>query len=318
MKIGCCIEGYGRPEDFQALIGKIVQAEKDGYQSIWFGGANEPLITCAVAGRETSRVEMMSAIIVSYPRHPATLANEALTTNAALGGRFVLGIGPASRPNMARLGFDYDRAADHMREYVTVVKDLIDGNKVDFEGEFYKADTAINLPWALNKSTTPPPDPNNHQPLPVLMSALGPRMLKAAGDVSDGTVTWMVGVKTLENFVAPRIRQAAATAARPAPRISVGLPVAVCDDAKAGREIAATTFKNYGSSPHYSRMIKMEGSGIEDVVVCGTETEVESQIHALVSAGATEFYAYPFAVGDNSAASLTRTNELVTSLAGKL
>ncbi len=303
MKIGCCIEGYGRAENFDDLLRKIVQAEKDGYEGIWFGGANEPLITCAVAARETSRVEMMSAIVVSYPRHPTALANEALTANAALGGRFVLGIGPASRPGVERLGFDYDRAADNMREYVTVVKGLIDQKKIDFEGDFYKAEAAVNLPWG--------------QPMPVLISALGPLMLKAAGEVSDGTVTWMVGVKTLKSFVAPKIGKAAAGAGRPSPRISVGLPVAVCDDAKAGREIAAEAFKNYGNSPHYSRMIDMEGNGIEDVVVCGTESEVEAQIRAIGSAGATEFYAYPFAVGENAAASLARTNELVTSLAGK-
>lgn len=304
MKIGCCIEGYGRPEDFEAMLGKIVQDEKDGYESIWFGGANEPLITCAVAGRETSRIEMLTAVVISYPRHPIALANEAMTTNAALTGRFVLGIGPSSRPGAERLGFDYDRVADNMREYVTVVKGLAADKKIDFEGEFYKAETATNLPWA--------------QPLPVLMSALGPLMLKAAGEVSDGTVTWMVGVKTLENFGAPKIRKAAASAGRPEPRISVDLPVAVCDDAKAGRETAASAFKNYGASPDYSRMIKMEGSCIEDVAVCGTEAEVESQVKALSSAGATEFYAYPYAVGENSAASLARTNELVTSLAGKL
>ncbi len=65
-------------------------------------------------------------------------------------------------------------------------------------------------------------------------------------------------------------------------------------------------------------MIGMEGSGIEDVVVCGTESEVESQIRAIASAGASEFYAFPYAIGDRPEASLARTHELVTSLAGKV
>lgn len=304
MKIGTCIEGYGDVADFESLIRQIVRAEADGFESIWFGAAKEPLITCAVAGRETSTIEMMSAIVVSFVRHPVALAQQALTTNAATNGRFVLGIGPASRPQAERLGFDYDRSAAQMREYVTVVKALVDEGKVAFEGEFYKADTAITYPWA--------------RPMPVLMSALGSEMLRNAGEVADGTVTWMAGVETVEKFVAPRITRAAEAAGRPAPRIAVGLPIAVHDNAAAAREQAGKQFANYANSPHYRKLILRQGEGIEDVVICGTEREVEQQLRDLAAAGATEFYAYPFAVGDNTEKSLSRTREFVASLVGHI
>jgi 5,10-methylenetetrahydromethanopterin reductase len=305
MKIGTTVEGYGPPADFNAMIAQIVQAEADGFESLWLGAAKEPLITCAVAARETSSIEMMSAIVISYVRHPATLAQQATTTNAALDGRFVLGIGPASRPAVERLGYSYDRAAANMREYVSVVKSLVDDGSANFDGEFYRAtDTTLAYPW--------------RRPVPVLMSALGGAMLKAAGEVADGTVTWMVGVNALRDFVTPRITAAAASAGRAAPRIAVGLPVCVTDDAPAAREAVERQFANYGASPHYRRMIDMEGGSIGNVAVIGTENEVESRLRDLAAAGATHFYAFPFAEGSDTEKSLIRTRELVVSLKGKV
>ncbi len=128
----------------------------------------------------------------------------------------------------------------------------------------------------------------------------------------------MAGIKTVETFVTPRITSAAQAAGRPAPRVAVGLPVAVCDDAKTGKAVAAETFKNYLNSPHYRRLVDREGGSIEDIAVCGDEKTVESQLRALAAAGATHLYAYAVPVGDNAAASIARTHELLTSLVGKI
>ena len=59
-------------------------------------------------------------------------------------------------------------------------------------------------------------------------------MLALAGSVGDGTITWMTGPKTLREHTVPRIREAAAAAGRPAPRIVVGLPIAVTNDRRRG------------------------------------------------------------------------------------
>jgi 5,10-methylenetetrahydromethanopterin reductase len=294
------------PEDFSSLIGRFVQAEKDGFESVWLnsGGLGEPMTVLAVAGRETSRIEFRTGIAVTYTRHPFLMAQQALTTNAATGGRFTLGLGPSHRVAMERLGFSYDRAAAHVREYLGVLRPLMEGKTVNFKGEFYSVEAQIHLPWA--------------KPCPVVIAALAPLMLKIAGEQADGTVTWMAGPKTLETHIIPKITQAAAAAGRPRPLIYVGLPVAVVDDAQAAREQAARSFANYGNLPVYRRVLDIEGANPEDVAIVGTENEVERQINAIATAGADEFYGSPFVVGDNYEKSISRTRELLKSLVGKV
>jgi alkanesulfonate monooxygenase SsuD/methylene tetrahydromethanopterin reductase-like flavin-dependent oxidoreductase (luciferase family) len=176
--------------------------------------------------------------------------------------------------------------------------------KVDFSGEFFRVESALQVGWG--------------RPCPVIISALAPVMLKAAGEIADGTVTWMVGPKTLATHIVPRMARAAAAAGRPAPRVCVGLPVCVCDDQQEGRRRASELFQMYAGLPNYARVLAIEGTDPGGVAVCGTEAEVESQLRALAAAGATEFGANPFTLGDNPAASLARTRELLKGLVGKI
>ena len=306
MRLGINIATGGTPSDFNAIVNRVIEAEKDGFENVVFnsGAVGEPLTVMAVAGRETSRIELSTSIVVTYTRHPFVMAQQALTANAACNGRLTLGVGPSHRVSMDRLGFDYDRAAAHTREYVTVLKGLLSGESVDFKGEFYNVEAQLSLPWA--------------QPCPVVVAALAPLMLKMAGELADGTTTWMVGLKTMQEHIIPRITAAAREASRPAPRICIGLPVVVTDDVPAARARAAQSFANYGNLPVYKRMLDLEGGGPEEVLVAGTENEVAQQLRAFAAGGASEFNATPFPVGDNPAASVQRTRELLISLAGKL
>lgn len=305
MRLGITVAG-APVRDFNSIVQRVIDAEKDGFDTIWFNwaAAGEPLTAMAVAGRETSRIELMTAIAVTYTRHPSLMAQQALIANAACDGRLTLGIGPSHRPSMERLGIDYDRAAVHTREYVSVLKALIDNQNVDFHGEFYNVETQLQIPWA--------------PPCQVVVAALAPRMLRMAGELADGTVTWMVGLETMKQHIIPRITAAADAAGRPAPRICIGLPVTVTDDVAAARAKAAESFGFYGNLPAYKRVLDIEGGGPEDVLVCGNEDQVADQLRAFAAAGATEFNANPFVVGENAAASAQRTRELLKSLVGAL
>jgi F420-dependent oxidoreductase-like protein len=234
------------------------------------------------------------------------MAQQALTVQAATDGRFNLGIGLSHAPVVEGMwGLSYDKPAVHMREYLSVLLPLVREGRASFNGDLYRVNANVSVPDA--------------KPMPVLIAALAPVMLRMAGEMTDGTITWMVGPKTLETHIVPRISKAAEAAGRPAPRIVVGLPVAVTDDPDEARQKAAGSFAIYGTLPNYQRVLGIEGAaGPAEVAIVGNEAEVERQIRALASAGTTDFLAASFPVGDDPKASLARTRECIKGLIGKV
>lgn len=304
MKLGVFFGGSG---DLENLVTTAVTAEEQGFDAMWYGQVFGPDVMTAVAlaGQRTSRIEFGTSVVPTYPRHPHVMAQQALTVQAATGGRFSLGIGLSHHMVVQGMwGMSYDRPAVHMREYVTIVKSLYESGRADFSGEFF------NVHVNLEAAQTPPP---------VLVAALAPVMLKVAGSLADGTITWMTGPKTLETHITPRLSKAAQEAGRAAPRVVAALPVAVWDDVQEAREKAARSFAVYGTLPNYRRMLDIEGvSGPADIAITGSEAEVERQIRAVAATGATDFVAAEFPVGDDAKASLGRTRDLLKSLVGKL
>jgi len=293
-------------------VQRVVDAEEDGFDSIWLAqifGA-DALTVIALAGPRTKRIEMGTGVVPTYPRHPFVLAQQALTVQAAAGGRLSLGIGLSHQPVIEGMwGLSYERPARHMREYLSVLRPLVEEGNVAFSGEVFRVQAGLQVPGA--------------QPFPILIAGLAPVMLRIAGELADGTMTWMAGPKTLEKHIVPRISSAAQKAGRPAPRIGVGLPIAVTDDAAAARKRAAQEFQMYGFLPNYRRMLDIEGAqGPEDVALIGNEAEVEKQLREIAAVGATDFVAALFpADGDPGAspdASMTRTRALLKNLVGKV
>jgi F420-dependent oxidoreductase-like protein len=299
---------YGGGNDVEAHLRGAVEVEEDGLDGIWYGQVFGPdaVMVAALAGQSTSRIEIGTSVVPTYPRHPVIMAQQALTAQAATGGRFTLGIGLSHRPVVeGMLGLSYERPAAHMREYLSVLQPLLREGRGSFEGEFFRVRASAQVPGT--------------QPPPVLIAALAPVMLKLAGGLADGTVTWMAGPKTLETHIVPRIGAAAQAAGRPRPRVVAGLPIAVTDDVAGAREKAARSLQIYGTLPNYQRVLNIEGaSGPADVALIGNEAAVEKQLRGIASAGATDFLAGAFPVGDDAPASLARTRALLKSLIGKL
>jgi F420-dependent oxidoreductase-like protein len=289
-------------------IQQVVDEENDGFPCAWwgqiFGGDSMTII--ALAGQRAKKIEMGTSVVPTYPRHPFVMAQQAMTVQAALDGRFTLGIGPSHQVVIENMwGLSYEKPARHMREYLQVLLPLVQKGQVQFSGDVYKAMGQIAVAGA--------------KPLPVLISALAPMMLKLAGTVADGTVTWMTGPKTIESHVLPSITSAAKEAGRPEPRIVVGLPVCVTEDVAGAREAAAKVFAVYGGLPNYRRMLDREGAaGPADVAIVGNEAQVEQQIRDLASAGATDFLAPIFPAGPSAGESMARTRALLKSLIGKV
>ncbi len=299
---------FGGAQDVKGQVQAVVDAEKDGFDGIWFGQIFGPdaMTVLAIAGTKTSKIELGTSVVPTYTRHPHVMAQQALTTQAASDGRFNLGIGLSHAQVVEGMwGMSYDKPAVHMREYLSVLLPLVREGRAGFNGELFRVNATVSVPDA--------------KPMPVLIAALAPMMLRMAGEMTDGTITWMVGPKTLETHIVPRINKAAEGAGRPTPRVVVGLPVAVTDNPEEAKEKAGRSFQLYGALPNYRRVLDIEGAaGPADVAIVGNEAEVEKQIREVASAGTTDFLAASFPVGDDPQASLARTRACVQGLIGKV
>jgi 5,10-methylenetetrahydromethanopterin reductase len=289
-------------KSIDGVVTQVSDLAERGVATAWcsqiFG--YDALTLLAVIGREVRDIELGTAVVPTYPRHPVMLATQALTTQAATGGRLVLGIGLSHQIVIEGIfGYSFDRPARHMREYLSALMPLLRGESVAYKGETLSAATMA----ALDVKADPPP---------VLLAALGPTMLKLAGQQTDGTVTWMTGPATIASHIVPSITNAAGDAGRPAPRVAVGLPVAVTTDPDRAREAANQTFAIYGQLPSYRAMLDREGAeGPAEVAIVGDEESVANQIRAVAEAGATDFTAAPFGSSDE----IRRTIDLISALA---
>ena len=290
-----------------AMIDQAVKAEADGFHALWYAGAvgGDPLVAIALAGRTTERIELGTSVLQTYTAHPVLQANRAAATAAAMGRPgFVLGVG-SSHEIVIRgaYGMDYDHAGRHTEAYVRMLAALLHGDAVDEKGE--------DLTLRGGARITPPPFP-----VPILVAALGPRLLRVAGAIADGTVLWMANAGAIESHVAPRIRAAAEAAGRPSPRIVAGLPVAVHDDVEEGRRAAAEQFAVYGTLPNYQRILAHGGvSSPAEAAVVGDEAAVAAQLQGLLDAGATDLWTAIYPVGDDKQGSRRRTRDLLKELA---
>jgi F420-dependent oxidoreductase-like protein len=310
MRLGIFFGARREVVSYDDLAQRVCQAEADGFSHFWVTHLAtlgfDALTTLALVGRETTRIELGTAVVSVYSHHPLALAQHALTAQMAAGGRLSLGIGLSHRPVVENaMGLSYARPARYMEEYLSVLRPLLSEGRVDFSGEVFTVNTQLHV--------------QDSSPFPVLIAALAPQMLRLAGEQSDGTVTWMAGRQTIASHVAPRIGDVARAVGRPTPRICVGLPIAVTDDEAQGRETAARDYSRYGQFVNYRRLLDIEGvAGPADVAVVGNEAQVEAQLRTFADAGATDFLASIFPVGDDADTSITRTWNFLKDLNGKI
>jgi hypothetical protein len=301
MRIGVMFEIERPFDDVMAQVAGLAEA---GIGAAWSSQifSMDALTTLAVAGRENPGIHLGTAVVPTYPRHPVMLAAQALTVQAATGGRLTLGIGLSHQMVIENVfGLSFDKPARHMREYLEILMPLLNGEQAAFSGETMSAATFGPL-----GITAPAPD--------VLVAALGTVMLNIAGRMASGTITWMTGPKTIEDHIIPTINSAAAEAGRPEPQIGVGLPVCVTDDEAAARAKAAEIFAVYGHLPSYRAMLDREGAeGPADVAIVGTATEVADRVRHLASIGTTDFCGAPFGSPSEIRASIDTLAGLVGS-----
>jgi 5,10-methylenetetrahydromethanopterin reductase len=299
MKYGLFLGGDA--SSVKGCVAAVRQAAADGFASAWlpqiFGV--DALTTLALAGAAVPDIELGTAVVPTYPRHPMAMASQALTVQAATGNRLLLGIGLSHQIVVESMwGYSFDKPARHMREYLEALMPMLRGEAVNVNGETLKCIGQVTVADAVAP--------------PVLIAALAPVMLKLAGTIADGTATWMVGPATLADHITPSITAAAAAAGRPSPRIAVALPVCLTNDADAARERVAKELVIYGQLPSYRAMLDREGvDGPAGVAIAGDEAAVRAGVQRIAEAGGTDFVASCF----GSPEEIVRTTAFLADLA---
>lgn len=268
----------------------IQQLDEAGVQTVWqTAGATrpDPMTLYAAAAATTKRIAFGTSIIPTYPRHPTTLATQALVIESLVPGRLRLGVGPSHRPTIeGSLGLPMGKPLAHLREYVCVLRAMLWEGKADVDGEYFR------IKLAYQAGTVPP-----QTPIPV--SALSVNAFRLAGEIADGAISWVAPVPYLVDTALPAIAEGARKANRPAPPLIAHVPVAVTTDHDAALAATARDFGGYGSLPFYAKMFAAAGvpvgsdnrtspEAINALTVSGSAEQIRSRLEAILAEGIGE------------------------------
>jgi F420-dependent oxidoreductase-like protein len=300
MRIGIGIDERGY------TLGQVLNAARAaasaGIGTFWMGQHADwdPLLALTLAAREVPGIGVGTAIALTYPRHPLTLAAEALSVQAATGNRLTLGVGLSHQPVIeGQYGYSYQRPARHLREYLSALGPLLRGESIDYQGETLRAKGAVAVAGA--------------KPPALLVAALGPALLRIAGELADGTITNWAGPKVLDEHVVPTISAAARAAGRPAPRVLAMVMVSVTSDPDGVRDWVAGHFGLAATLASYRAILDRGGAaGVADMVVAGDTTAVEAELRRMADAGATEFVVAPMGSDEERARTIEALGSLTT------
>ncbi len=290
-------------------------AEEAGLASIWtpqIPDEFDALTAAVVLGAATTRIEVGTAVVPIQTRHPIALVQQALSTQAVLGGRLTLGLGVSHHWIVDEmLGLPYDRPLAAMRDTLDVLDQGLAGvGRIDVENEHFRIHSPIDV--------------TDVAPTPVLLAAPGPTMLRRAGERTDGTILWLADERAIGSYVAPTITAAADAAGRPAPRIVAGVPVCVCGDDEVDLAVARANrvLSEAEVSPNYKRLLdRGDARAVGDILAAGSESAVEKRLRSFADAGVTDLSVRVVPIGDGRdelLASMHRTRAYLASLSGTL
>jgi F420-dependent oxidoreductase-like protein len=297
----------------ERLVADAGWAEEAGLASVWIPQVPDDfdaLTAAALVGSRTTDIEVGTAVVPVQPRHPVALAQQALSVQAVCGGRLALGLGVSHHWIIDEmLGLPYEHPAATMRAYLDVLDAALAGpGPVDVENEQF----TVHCPLDITDVT----------PTPVLLAALGPVMLRLAGERAGGTILWMADERAIGSHIVPAITAAAEGAGRPAPRVVAGVPLCLCTDDEIPAAVERTNriLAEAEVSPNYQRLLEHgDARNVGDILAAGSEATIEKRLRSFVDAGVTDLSVRVVPVGsgrDELIASSQRTRAFLGSLAG--
>lgn len=304
MQLGIFIaETWGEGSPIDEVRWRAQQAERLAFDSGWvpyLPWSLDALSSVQAAGEVTQALDLGTAVVPTYFVHPLALARQAATVAAAVGRPIALGVGCSNQFVVEMHGLTYERPAAHTREYLQVLAAAraSEAGQVQFEGELFRVGGMYATPGTSLG--------------PVLVGALGPQMLRAAGAHADGTIATWSNERAIEQAIRPELERAAKDAGRPAPRVGAVIPVRVTDDAAAGRALAREAFGVYDSLPRYQRMVELGGlESAADLCIVGNAREVRDRLRAFADAGLTDLLAAPLLGDEDRKDGWTRAAEVL-------
>ena len=288
-------------------------AEHLGYDSVWSSQlppARDTALVLAAYAAATERIGLGTAVLPIYTRHPTAMAQMALTLDEISGGRFRLGIGVSHQVTVEGMwGLRLEHPVEAMREYLGIVRALVTEGSVSAEGSQFTARTAYTAP--------------RRPELPILVSALSPRMLELAGEIADGVSLWMCAPAYIEEVVVPAVRRGRERAGRTMEgfEVEAAVPVCLTADRAAGLAGFRPTAARYASLPFYRRVLDRTFPDMSDepndeilstLAGIGGVEEVRAAVDRYRAAGATLPVVGPFG-GHEGAAGFEATLEALAS-----
>ena len=313
MRIGLMIgsdKERSRADRLTGLLDDGKAAETDGFASFWIPqvpGYLDAMTAVALLGQVTERIEIGTAVVPIQTRHPLIMAQQALTTAVACAGRFTLGIGPSHHWIITdQLGLSYDKPASLVRDYLDVLDAAFAGpGPIAVDNNSFRVHSPLDVTDEVGVG--------------VLVAALGPAMLRIAGERTGGTILWMADERAIGDYVVPRITDAAAAAGRTGTRVVAGVPVALCANSEAGRarEHASEVLGHADFSPNYVRLLEHgDADDVGDTMAAGDESTVLERLRSYRDAGVTDLAVRVVPLGDDAKArseSRRRTQEFLSA-----
>lgn len=213
-----CGHEQWQPEE---LVEHAVLAERAGFDMVVVSEHFHPWVddqsasgfafsTIGAMAQATSRIEFATGVTTPLFRyHPGVVAQAAATLDRLSGGRFTLGVGTGENINEGPLGYEFPKYAERnarMTESLEIMRRLLDGEKLTYDGDYYRTDRA--------KLYSPPLGP-----VPILMAAGGPKSATLAGEKADGVITSVKDPATTRAEVTDPLREAASSAGKPDPTV---------------------------------------------------------------------------------------------------
>ncbi|KAA0109770.1 TIGR03564 family F420-dependent LLM class oxidoreductase [Mycolicibacterium sp. P1-5] len=309
MRIGLMIgsdKERAREDRLTGLLADGTTAEAQGFASFWIPqvpGYLDALTAAALLGQVTERIEIGTAVVPIQTRHPLIMAQQALTTQVACDGRLTLGLGPSHHWIITdQLGLDYDRPAKLVRDYLDVLGRAFQGpGTVDVDNGSFTVHSPIDV---------------TDGDVPILLAALGPAMLRIAGERAGGTILWMADERAIGDYVVPTLTAAGTCETR----VVAGVPVALCaaeaiDEARA---YAGDVLGHADFSPNYVRLLEHgDAKDVGDTMAAGDESTVLARLRRYRDAGVTDLGARVVPLGRDAherRTSRERTQAFLASL----